>query len=49
MKVFALAVQADVVEEGALVDVDAALGVGWVRVHVAHLALAGEGSLQILL
>jgi hypothetical protein len=47
MKVFADSVEADVVEEGALVDVDATLGVGGVRMHVAHLAFTGEGTLEI--
>jgi hypothetical protein len=47
VKVFADSIEADVVEEGALVDVDATLGVGGVRMHVAHLTFAGEGTLKI--
>ena len=47
VKVFADSVEANVVEEGALVDVDATLGVGGVRMHVAHLTFAGEGTLKI--
>jgi hypothetical protein len=48
VQVFADSVEADVVEEGALVDVDTTLGVRGVRMHVTHLAFAGEGTLDIL-
>ena len=46
MQVFANAVYADVVEQGAFVDVDASLGVGGVGMHVAHLTLARKGTLD---
>ena len=46
MQVFANAVYADVVEQGAFVDVDATLGVGGVGMHVAHLTLARKGTLD---
>ena len=45
VQVLADAVDADVVEERALVDVDAPLRVRRVRMHVAHLAFAGKRSL----
>ena len=46
MEVFADSVEADVVEEGALIDVDAPLGVGGVGMHVPHLTFARERTLE---
>ena len=47
VQVLADAVEADVVEQGTLINIDATLSVRRVRVHVTHLAFAGERSLEI--